>query len=52
MSLVAGRKGWTRKVPRRKPILMKKCRALMKGLLFSGPSVNTNRILSEVRNIP
>ena len=52
LSLVAGRKGWTRKVPRRKPILMKKWRALMKGLLFSGPRVNTNRMLAEVRNIP
>ena len=52
MSLLAGRKGWTRKVPRRKPILIKKWRALMKGLLLSGPSVKTRRMLSEVMNIP
>ena len=51
-SRMEGRKGWTRKVPSKKPQLMKKWRALMKGLLFSGPSVNTRRMLSAVRNRP
>ena len=52
LSRIDGRKGWTRKVPSRKPQLMKKWRALMKGLLFSGPRVKTNRILSAVRKSP
>ena len=51
-SRIEGRKGWTRKVPNKKPQLMKKWRALMKGRLFSGPSVNTSRMLSAVRNRP
>ena len=51
-SRMEGRKGWTRKVPSKKPQLMKKWSALMKGRLFSGPSVNTRRMLSAVRNRP
>ena len=52
LSRMEGINGWTRKVPSKKPQLIKKWSALMKGLLFSGPSVNTSRILSAVRNRP
>ena len=47
-----GRNGWTRKVPMRKPMLMKKWSALMNGRLLFGPRAKTRRTLSAVRKIP
>ena len=52
VSLLEGRNGCTRNVPQRNPMLTKKWRAPMKGLLLSGPRVNTKTILSAVRNKP
>ena len=52
VSLFDGRNGWTRKVPVKNPMLMKKCKAPIKGLLLSGPRVKTSTILSAVRNSP